>query len=79
MSRQSHIANDKGDNEIIPGAVYRSPGIYLAAEENPARIPSMKAVRLVIASNGVPYLQMSSAGSYSTSGRKKEGKNERTG
>ena len=27
-------ANDKGDNEMIPGAVYRSPGICLTAEEN---------------------------------------------
>ena len=33
MSCQSHLsANDKGDNEMIPGAVRRS-GIYLAAEE----------------------------------------------
>ena len=30
----------------------------------------MKAVRSVIASNGVPYLQMRSLGSHSTSGRK---------
>ena len=29
----------------------------------------MKAVRPVIASNGVPYLQMRSVGSHSTSGR----------
>ena len=28
------VANDSGDNEIIPGAVHRSPGIYLAAVEN---------------------------------------------
>ena len=27
-------ANDKGDNEMIPGAVHRSPGIYLTAEDN---------------------------------------------
>ena len=33
----------------------------------------MKAVRLFIASNGVPYLQMASLGLYSTSGREKEG------
>ena len=26
------VANDKGDNEKIPGAVHRSPGIYLTAE-----------------------------------------------
>ena len=29
------VANDKGDNEMILGAVYRSPGICLTAEENP--------------------------------------------
>ena len=28
------IANDKGDNEMILGAVHRSPGICLTAEEN---------------------------------------------
>ena len=39
----------------------------------------MKAVRPVIAANGVPYLQMRSIGSHSTSGREKEGKKERTG
>ena len=33
------VANDKGDNEITPGAVYRSPGIYLTAEENPRKSP----------------------------------------
>ena len=33
VSRQSRLSgNDKGDNEIIPGAVHRSPGIYLTAE-----------------------------------------------
>ena len=26
--------NDKGDNEMIPGAVHRSSGIYLIAVEN---------------------------------------------
>jgi hypothetical protein len=28
------VTNDKGDNEMIPGAVYRSPGICFKAEEN---------------------------------------------
>ena len=28
------VANDKGDNEMIPGAVHRSPDICLKAEEN---------------------------------------------
>ena len=31
------VANDMGDNEIIPGAVHRSPGIYLTAEGNPGK------------------------------------------
>ena len=30
----SSVANDKGDNEMVPGAVHRSPGICLTAEEN---------------------------------------------
>ena len=30
------VANDKGDNEMTLGAVYRSPGICLTAEENPS-------------------------------------------
>ena len=65
-------------------AVHRSPGICLTAEKNPqktsARRPSDEgAVRPVIASNGVPFLQMRSVGSHSTSGREKEGKNERIG
>ena len=34
----------------------------------------MKVVRSDLTSNEVPYLQMRSAGSHSTSGREKEGK-----
>ena len=34
-------ANDKGDNEMIPRALLRSPEIYLRDEDNSAR---MKAV-----------------------------------
>ena len=37
VSPQSRLsASDKGDNEIIPGAVHIYPGIYLTAEENTA-------------------------------------------
>ena len=40
---------DKGDNEMIPGVVHRSPVIYFIAQEKlpktSARRPSMKAVR----------------------------------
>ena len=38
VSYQSHLsANDKGNNEVTLGAVHRSPGIYLMAEENPTK------------------------------------------
>ena len=71
------VPNDKGDYEMISGAFHRSPGIYLTAEGNP-RNPQlgdslMKAVQPVIASNGVPFLQIRTVGSHSTSGREKEG------
>ena len=61
MSSQSRLsANDKGDNEVKPGAVHRSPDIYFAAEENPGKPQPgnrlMNAVQPSIASNGVPYL-----------------------
>ena len=71
------IASDKGDNETIPGAVHKSPGICLTAEENPG-IPQIGeksdegTVRPVIASNGVPFIKIRSVGSHSTSGREKE-------
>ena len=49
---------------MISGAVHRSPGIYLTAEETPGKLrlgdSLMKAVGPVIAPNGVPYLRMSS-------------------
>ena len=31
------VVNDKGDNEMIPGAVHRSPGICLTAEKSPGK------------------------------------------
>jgi len=43
------FANYKGDNEMIPGAVHRSPGIYLKAVENHGKSQLMMAVRPVIA------------------------------
>ena len=71
-------ANDKDDIEMIPWKVHTSPGICLTAEETP-RKPLlgdhlMKAVQLVIDSNGVPYFQTRSVGSHSISDREKEGK-----
>ena len=51
-------------------------------EENPGK-PQLGAdegaVRPVIASNGIPFLQMRSVGAHSTSGREKEEEKERTG
>ena len=45
-----------------------------------ARRPSDEgSVRPVIASNGVPFLQMRSVGSHSTLGKEKEGNKESTG
>ena len=55
------LANDKGDNQMIPGAVHRSLDIYLTTEENPGKPQLgdnlMNAVRTVFASKGVSYLQ----------------------
>ena len=74
--------NDKGDNELITGAVHRSPDIYLTAEEALGKHELgdrlVKDVQPVIASNGVPYIQMRSVRSHRKSGREKEGKKERT-
>jgi hypothetical protein len=58
-------ANYRGDNDVKSGAVYISPDIYLRAEEKP-RKPQLgdrlkKAIQLVIASNRVSYLQMTSS------------------
>ena len=71
-------ASDKGDNEIITDIVHIFPGIYITAEENPRKtllgVRLMKGMRPVIASNGIPYLQMTSVESHSMSGRDKETK-----
>ena len=72
------MSADKDDNEMIPGAVQRSPGICLTAEKNP-EIPSMKVGRRIIASHGDPYLHMRSVGFQSRLVMEKEGKKERTG
>ena len=55
---------------MLPEAVRGSPGIFLTAEESPEP---------VIASNGVPFLQLRSVESHSDSGREMEGKKERAG
>ena len=80
MSLQSRpSANDRGNNKMIQGPVHR-----FTAEENTGKSQLgdllMKAVRPAIASNGgVPYHQMTSVGSHSTSGMEKDGKKNRIG
>ena len=82
MSGQLRLSvNDKSDNEMIPGAVQGSSGIYLTAEENP-RKPQLgdsliKAVQPAIFSKGIPYLQTRSVVSHSMSEREREGRRER--
>ena len=58
-----------GDNERVPGAVHRSPEIYLTAKENLGNPQPEDRLMTVIVSNGVPCLQMRSEGSHGTSGR----------
>ena len=37
IASATSVANDMRDNEMIPGAVHRSPGICLKTEENPGK------------------------------------------
>ena len=70
VSSQSRLsANDFGDNKVKPEGVNRSPGIYI-----PAKVEDrlMRVVQSVIASNGVPYLQMMSVDSHSMLRRERE-------
>ena len=72
--------------DVKQAVVHRSD-IYLAVKENSGKLQLedriLKIVRPVIASNGIPYLQMTSVGSHKTSGRegegRKEGRKERIG
>ena len=77
MSRLTSVTNDKGDNEMIPGAVHRS-GICLKDEENPEKPQLGDCLMKGLcdqssASNGVFFFQMRSVRSHSISGREKEG------
>ena len=81
MSGQLRLLdNGMGKNEMIQGTLHKSPGIYFTAELKLAK-PQLgnrliNDVRLVFASDWVPYLQMTSVGSHNMSGRKKEGMKE---
>ena len=80
VSSVKSVANDKGDNEMILGLCTDLLAFSLQPRKTSARRPSDEgAVRPVIASNEVPFFQMRSVGSHSTSGREKEGIKERMG
>ena len=73
------VTNDKGDNEMILGAVHRSPGICLTAEENPARRPSDEgAVSISHRLKWGPFPPNEVGRIAQHSGREKEGNKERT-
>ena len=62
-------ANDKGDNEMIPGAVHRPPGVYRTSEETLGKLNKetiddscATSPRLKLGS----LLQIRSVGSHST-------------
>ena len=63
-----------GDNEMTPVAVHRSPDICLTTEENPGKPQLGDRLMKGLCDQSLPSLQMSSAGSHSTSGREMEGK-----
>ena len=76
-------ANDRGEYDVKPGAVHRSPGICLTAEENPGKPQLGGLLMKGLCDQPSPQmecllLQMRSVGSHSTSMREKEGKKERT-
>ena len=73
VTSATSVANNKGDNENIPGAVHRSPGICLKAEENSGKPQLedclMKGLCEQSSHNyGIPYPEMRSVGSHSTPG-----------
>ena len=78
VSCQSRLlANETGDNEMILGCYAEISSHLSYSWTKPRKISarklSMKAVQPVAASNGVPYIKMTSIGWQSTSGREKEG------
>ena len=52
----------KGDNEMIPGFVHRSPDVYLRVEENSRETSARRRPMKATHPNGVPYFQMRSIG-----------------
>ena len=75
------VSNDKGDNEKILGAVHRSPGICLIADENSRKPQLGDSLMKGLCDQSSPQMgslssKIRSVGSHSTSGREKEGKRE---
>ena len=68
------VANDKGDNEMILGAVFRSPGICLTAEENPRKPQLGDSLMKGLYDQSSPQMRslssMRSVGLHGMSGRK---------
>ena len=74
VTRITSVANDKGDDEMMPGPVHRSPGICLTPEENLGKILSWTSTKAVRPSHpGIPYLQLRSVGAHSTPEKEKDG------
>ena len=71
------VANDRGDNEMIPGDAHSSPSIFLTAEENPGKPQHGDRMMKGLCDLSLP--QMRSVGSHRKSGREMAGKKERTG
>ena len=70
------ITNDKGDNEMVPGTVHRSPDVCLTAEKNPGKPQLGLCLMKGLCDQSLPqfpFLQMRSVGSHSMSGRKEGG------
>ena len=77
MARQS--ANYKGDNEMVPRVLLKSPGIYLTAEEDPGK-PQLEH-RLMKAVRAVKWgpLPPNDVGRITQHARRGDGWKERTG
>jgi hypothetical protein len=71
--------NDKGDCEVKPGVMHKYYDIYLMTNESsvePHLGDNLNAVQPVIALNWIPYFQMTSLGTHSTSERERGGGKE---
>ena len=73
------VANDNGGNKMILGAVHRSPGICLAAQENPKK-PHLgdRLMKKFATSHRLKWdtIPPNGVGSHSTSEWEKEGNKE---